>query len=88
MKENGKLSSVGVRILEVVMDNMELKQLSLEAELKLLGMDSITFIKIVVAIEDEFGFEFEDEMLLSEKFPTVIALIDYVENMINPESKI
>lgn len=44
-----------------------------------LGLDSITFITMVVALENEFGFEFEDEMLLTTNFPTVKALLKYVE---------
>lgn len=39
-------------------------------------LDSITFIKIVVALEGEFDFEFDDEMLLITKFPTTKAMIE------------
>ena len=43
-----------------------------------MGVDSITFIKIIVALEQAFGFEFDDEMLLFSAFPTIQTMIDYV----------
>ena len=42
-------------------------------------IDSITFIKIVVALEEMFNFEFDDEMLLLTAFPTIKSMIEYVE---------
>lgn len=46
-------------------------------------LDSITFIKIVVALESEFDFEFDDEMLLITKFPTVKSMVEYVQSKVN-----
>ncbi|ASF56627.1 MULTISPECIES: acyl carrier protein [Bacillus amyloliquefaciens group] len=34
-------------------------------------LESITFIKIIVAIEKTYGFEFDDDMLLLSEFPTI-----------------
>lgn len=42
--------------------------ISLDMDFDSLGLDSITFITMVVALENEFGFEFEDEMLLTTNF--------------------
>ncbi|MEH7540768.1 hypothetical protein CN939_18705 [Bacillus thuringiensis] len=41
-------------------------------------LESITFIKIIVAIEKTCGFEFDDDMLLLSEFPTIGSLINYV----------
>lgn len=46
-------------------------------------IDSVTFVKMVVALECEFNFEFDDEMLLISKFPLVDDLIQYVEMKIS-----
>lgn len=46
------------------------------------GIDSITFIKIVVALEESFNFEFDDEMLLFTAFPTIKSMVEYVESKI------
>lgn len=40
-------------------------------------------IKVVVALESEFDFEFDDEMLLITKFPTVKSMVEYVESKIH-----
>jgi len=43
-------------------------------------IDSITFIKMIVALEEEFEFEFEDEMLSVSKINNINDLANYVEN--------
>lgn len=43
-------------------------------------IDSITFVKMVVALEGEFDFEFEDEMLSVSKIKKVEDLLNYVES--------
>jgi acyl carrier protein len=63
-------------IVDAVKENaIELKQDSILADL----IDSVTFVKMVVGLESEFDFEFEDEMLAVSKFPTANDLVDYVE---------
>lgn len=48
-------------------------------DLTKLGMNSITFISMVVNLESEFGFEFEDEALDYNKFTSLNLLCGYVE---------
>lgn len=70
----------------IVKENSEiarqLEKLTLETNLKDLGIDSISFIKIVVAIETEYEIEFEDEQLDANEFTTLGALAAYVESRI------
>lgn len=49
-----------------------------ESDLTSLGINSVSFIKLTVRIEEEFGFEFEDEYLDYNKFKTIKDLILYV----------
>ena len=42
-------------------------------------LDSITFVELVVELETDFDFEFEDEMLSTSKFETVAKLVEYVK---------
>lgn len=42
------------------------------------GIDSLTFIKIIVEIETEFDFEFEDEDLDVNKYSSLQSLVSYV----------
>ena len=48
-------------------------------DLNKLNMNSISFIKMVVAIESEFNFEFEDEALDYNRFTSLNSLCNYVE---------
>lgn len=48
-----------------------------------LPFNSIKFIKMVVALENEFDFEFDDEKLLFTQFQTVKSLIEYVNFKVN-----
>ncbi len=43
------------------------------------GIDSLSFMEIVVYIEEEFGITVADEDLASERFDTVGALKSYIE---------
>ena len=52
-----------------------------------LGMDSITFISIVVEIEDVFEITVSDDLLLIENFRHVDSIIQIVEDAKNATSK-
>lgn len=45
-----------------------------------LGMDSITFVRLIVELEDIFNFEFEDNMLLRSQFNDIHELVEYVRD--------
>ena len=49
-------------------------------DLKLVGniLDSMAVTKLVVALEETFGFAFEDEDLSAESFETAASIIDLV----------
>ena len=75
------------RIINIV--NSKLKEaveilLVGDSSLAELGINSITFIEIIVAIEAEFEFEFDDEKLLFDAFPTILSFAEYVESKILP----
>lgn len=48
-----------------------------------LGMDSITFISIVVEVEDLFGITVPDDMLLMENFRDIDGIVQIIENSKN-----
>lgn len=45
-----------------------------------LGMDSITFISLIVEIESLFDIQFPDDFLLMDKFKNVDDIILVIEN--------
>lgn len=74
------------RIIKIISENTELdnvlQDLSASDDLTQLGIASITFIKIVVCIEEEFGIEFDDADLDYNQFVSLKHLCNYVENKI------
>ena len=76
-----ELSAVPQKAFGVIKSTLAPKNedVTLETSLGEVGVDSITFVTLVVALEGEFNFEFEDEMLLISAFPTIQSIIDYVE---------
>ena len=80
-----ELSDVQKRALEVIVATLSKivsDNVSLDMDFNSIGLDSITFIKTIVELECEFDFEFEDEMLLITKFPTVKSMVEYVESKV------
>lgn len=80
-----ELNDVQKRVFEVIIENISKKvsdNVTLDMDFNSVGLDSITFIKAIIALESEFDFEFEDEMLLITKFPTVMSMVEYVESKI------
>lgn len=75
-----KLNDTQAKIFQVIASNLnsEIGDVTLETGFSDAGVDSITFIKIVVALESEFDFEFDDELLLITAFPTIGSMIEYV----------
>ena len=51
-----------------------------------LGMDSITFISIVVEVEAHFDIEVPDDMLLLENFKCVDDIVSIVENELSKKT--
>ena len=71
------------RILEYMQNVVKEQMIELKINSALPDLvDSITFIKLVVALECEFDFEFDDEMLLISKFPVVADMISYIESKV------
>lgn len=53
------------------------------ADLRSLGMNSVSFIHLVVGLEKKYGIEFEDEYLDYEKYYSLADFCDYVNGLIN-----
>lgn len=70
------------KIQSIIQSNITVAEIDPEMRLDELNTDSITFIKIIVALETEFDFEFEDEKLLFSAFSTIQSMIDYVNEQV------
>ena len=52
---------------------------------KITSINSVDYIKIVVALEMEYDFEFYDEDLADDRFESIRALAEYVFERIKEE---
>lgn len=50
-----------------------------------LGLDSIAIVELITLIEEDFGFEFNEDGLDMEAFHTVRTLAAYIESQRDPE---
>ncbi|MFR9309021.1 acyl carrier protein [Hydrogeniiclostridium mannosilyticum] len=76
--ENGP--NIQQQVLAVASKNLNIESLSVETNLLDLKIDSISFIKTVVALEEEFDIAFEDDYLYIEALPTIDAMIRYISS--------
>ncbi|PJN52292.1 hypothetical protein PAEAM_46970 [Paenibacillus sp. GM1FR] len=58
---------------------------ALDEDLRVLGLNSISFIKLIIALENEFNIEMDDEYLELENFTTLQHLKDSLRKCINYE---
>lgn len=58
---------------------------SFNGDLMNLGINSITFVKLILALEEQFDIEFEDEVLIPQAFPTVDSIVRYIKNRTKDE---
>jgi acyl carrier protein len=75
-------TKVSELINEVLKDYGPAGEISPETKPEELGLNSITFVKLAVLIENEFGIEFDDESLEPSKLKTVGDIIDYIQSQL------
>ena len=85
-EDNLNCIDVEAKILEIINGSIDIpisiNNIDLNSKLYDLGVNSISFIKMVVALETEFDFEFEDEDLNADRFSTIRSIITYVNDRI------
>lgn len=79
-KEKRTFEEVAAKLIKIIVENGELKEadINIQSELSEIGISSFEFIKIIVMIEVEFGFEFEDDKLAANNFVTIRDLVEYI----------
>lgn len=83
------MTNIRDKILEIINSNIEQANIAIEQDdedLSLLGMDSITFIKIIVAMEETFEIEVPDEKLLITEMGTLNKMIDVVSTALEKKN--
>lgn len=70
-----------IEILNANIENVEVTENKLDENLSELGMDSITFIKIIVALEEEFECEVPDSKLLIGELNTANKIFQVLKDI-------
>ena len=70
-----------IDILNVNIKNAEITSDKLDQSLIELGMESLTFIQIIVAIEEEFECEIPDSKLLITEMDTVEKIMNVLQTL-------
>ena len=66
-------------ISKLLEDENKKELLDFNNDLSTLGFNSISFIKLVLELEDIFNIEFDDELLSYKKFISLDNLCDYID---------
>ena len=77
------------KILKIVNDNIENGEVSsdkIDDELSALGMNSISFIQIIVSIEEAFNLEIPDEKLFIAEMGTVNKMLEVIMTQIKNDT--
>lgn len=74
---------IRARVINMLKENLEdtdgLENLQPDDNLAGFGINSVTFIKLVIAAEMEFGISWNDDDLNYEHFSTVNNIVEYIK---------
>ncbi len=77
------------KVLKVLNTNLENTKITFEQtedDLSALGMDSIAFIRIIVALEEAFDIEIPDEKLLLNEMNTISKMTDVISAVLDHQN--
>jgi len=77
---------VKVLIKEINNSITLINEINDKESLNKLNIDSLSFIKFIVALEAEFDIEVDDDHLVMKSFHNLNDIINYVENCIKENS--
>lgn len=72
-----------LKILNANIEKTEITSEQMEDDLSTLGIDSITFIRVIVALEEAFDIEIPDEYLLLTEMNTISKMADVVSAVLD-----
>lgn len=75
-----------LKVLNTNLENTEITFAQTEDDLSALGMDSITFIRTIVALEEEFDIEIPDEYLLLTEMNTISKMTDVISAVLDNQN--
>ncbi len=83
------MDNIKLILREILKNNTDItisvEEIDANANLDEYGINSISFIKFIVAIENKFEIEFDDEKLDFKKLSTIKSLVDYITEKMQTE---
>ena len=77
-----------LKVLNANLENTEITFEQTEDDLSALGMDSIVFIRVVVALEEAFDIEIPDEYLLITETNTLSKMTDVISTVLDHQNSV
>lgn len=81
------MDNMETKLRSIIENNIDLivpiDDIGTEDDLSVLGINSVSFIKLVVEIEQEFDIEFEDDSLDFNNLKTIKDINDYIEKLLS-----
>ena len=77
-----------LKVLNANLENTEITFEQTEDDLSALGMDSIVFIRVVVALEEAFDIEIPDEYLLITEMNTLSKMTDVISTVLDHQNNV
>ncbi len=74
---------VGKILFETLGEELSVEQISMTERFEDIGVNSLNFMKVIVYIESEFEFEFEDDALNVKNYENAMSLVNYINKRIN-----
>ena len=75
-----------LKVLNTNIENIEITSEQIDEDLSALGMDSITFIRVVVALEEAFDIEIPDEKLLLTEMNTISKMTEVISAVLDNQN--
>lgn len=73
-------------IFKTIIDNLDLEEftnITINTDLSNVGIDSLSYAQIAAELEEKYDIELDGDFFLINLYPTIDALIDYIELKIN-----
>ncbi|EPY11374.1 MULTISPECIES: acyl carrier protein [Paenibacillus] len=78
------VNDIKEKVVNLLRENLEdineMDQIDPDQDLSIYGVNSLTFIKLVIAAEMEFGLKWKDEDLDFSNFSTINNIVNYISS--------
>lgn len=75
-----------IKIINVNLEGYTITNKQREMDLEKLGLNSISFIRMIIQIEDEFEYKFPDSKLLLSEANTINKILDILQHDYSSEN--